>query len=64
MSDRRLTLCGWWLFVTSACFFIAASARAGDTVALIGSLAFMAANISFLIPFYRRSSHEDHDREE
>ena len=64
MSDRSFSLAGWWLFVTSAFFFIVASARAGDTVVLIGSLAFMSANISFLIPFYRRSSHEDHDRED
>lgn len=60
-SDRQLTLTGWWLFVTSAFFFIVSTLRAGDMIGLIGACAFMAANVSFLIPFYRRSSHEDHE---
>lgn len=64
LTDRQWTLTGWWLFVACAAFFIIAAWKAGDPISLIGSLAFMAANISFLIPFYRRSSHEDHDREE
>jgi hypothetical protein len=64
LTNRQWTLCGWWLFVVSAFFFIVASLRAGDHVALIGAIAFMGANISFLIPFYRASSQEDRDREE
>ena len=59
LTDRQWTLTGWWLFVACAAFFIVASARAGDALSLIGSAAFMAANISFLIPFYRRSSRDD-----
>jgi len=54
ITNRALILTGWWLFVTSAFFFILASARAGDPLSLLGSLAFMAANIAFLIPHYRR----------
>jgi hypothetical protein len=61
LTDRQWTLTGWWLFVACAGFFIAASARSGDLIALLGSVAFMAANISFLVPFYRRSSHQDHE---
>ena len=33
----------------------------GAVVALLGSIAFMAANIAFLIPFYRRSSSKDRE---
>ncbi len=61
LTDRQWTLTGWWLFVVCAGFFIVASARSGDLIALIGSAAFMSANIAFLIPFYRASSHEDHE---
>jgi len=64
LPDRFFVLTGWWLFVVSAFFFMIAAGRAGDTVAFIGAAAFMSANISFLIPFYRRSSREDHEREE
>ena len=53
LSDRQWSLAGWWLFVLCAALFIAASARSGDLIALAGSIAFMSANIAFLIPFYR-----------
>jgi len=59
--DRKFVLTGWWLFVVSAFFFMVAAWQAGDPVSFIGAMAFMGANISFLIPFYRRSSHEDHE---
>jgi hypothetical protein len=61
ITDRTFVLIGWWLFVVSAGFFIVASWRAGDMVGLTGAVAFMSANIAFLIPFYRRSSHEEHE---
>ena len=66
LTDRQWILTGWWLFVVCAVFFIAASARSGDLIALLGSIAFMSANIAFLIPFYRAnanegSGHEDHE---
>ena len=64
MSDRFFNMAGWWLFVICAAFFIVASARAGDVLALAGSVAFMAANVSFLIPFYREPSDEERDRED
>jgi hypothetical protein len=54
LTNRQCTLLGWWLFVACAVFFIAAAWRAGDPLALIGSLCFMAANIAFMVPFYRR----------
>ena len=59
LSNRQCTLLGWWLFVACAAFFIAASWRAGDMVALTGACLFMAANISFMIPFYRRPRERD-----
>lgn len=52
-TNRQLILTGWWCFVASATFFIVSALRAGDLVALIGALFFMAANIAFLIPQYR-----------
>lgn len=52
-TNRRLILTGWWCFVASALFFILSAARAGDALALTGSLFFMGANIAFLIPQYR-----------
>ncbi len=62
LSDRQWTLTGWWLFVACAAFFIAAALRAGDPLSLVGSCCFMAANIAFLIPFYRqRPGHRDHE---
>ena len=64
IPDRTFVLIGWWLFVVCAAFFIVSSARSGDLIALIGSVAFMAANIAFLIPFYRSSSHDEHDENE
>ena len=59
LTDRQWTLTGWWLFVICAGFFIIASARSGDLIALLGSGAFMAANISFLVPFYRAPAKDD-----
>ena len=64
LPDRIFVLTGWWLFVASAGLFMVAAWRAGDPVSFVGAGAFMGANISFLIPFYRRSSHEDHESEE
>ena len=63
LTDRQWTLTGWGLFVICAAFFIAASARSGDLIALLGSIAFMAANISFLIPFYRAPAKDDEHEE-
>jgi len=64
LSDRFFVLTGWWLFVVSAVFFMIAAWKAGDMISFIGGTAFLVADISFLIPFYRKSSHEDRDREE
>jgi hypothetical protein len=54
-TNRQGTLAGWWLFVASAGCFMVSAFRAGDLVGLLGACAFMAANIAFLIPFYRRA---------
>ena len=55
MSDRAYVSLGWWLFVGCAAFFVWASARSGDLLALIGSILFMAGNVAFLIPHLRHS---------
>ncbi len=55
MSDRRYVLTGWWLFVVCAILFIISTARAGDLIGVAGSVAFLMANISFMIPLYRKS---------
>ncbi len=54
LTDRQWTLTGWWLFVACALCFIVAAARTGDMVGLAGACLFMAANIAFMVPFYRR----------
>ncbi|MDF1791851.1 MAG: hypothetical protein P1U88_08075 [Thalassobaculaceae bacterium] len=43
-------LAGWLIFVVSALFFVAASWRAEDWLALGGSLAFLVACIVFMVP--------------
>ncbi|MGB7287915.1 MAG: hypothetical protein WBC71_13390 [Salaquimonas sp.] len=54
MSDLFFVKLGWWLFVVSAVFFIWAAIRAGDMIATIGAIAFLGANISFMIPIYKK----------
>ena len=50
--DRKCQLCGWYLFIISALFFIATSLKAGDMLGLFGGLFFLLACIIFLIPYY------------
>ena len=53
-TERKVQLAGWLLFVVSAVFFIAASARAGDIMGLTGGVFFLVACFVFLIPFWKR----------
>ena len=53
MSHQRWVLAGWLLFIVSALFFIAASWRAGDGLALLGSIFFLIACFAFLVPVLR-----------
>ncbi len=53
--EHRINLAGWWLFVVSALFFIAASVRAGDLLGLLGSLFFLVACFVFLLPYALRA---------
>jgi len=46
----RWILAGWAMFIASALFFIAASWRAGDMLALGGSVLFLLACFAFLVP--------------
>ena len=49
-GDRKFELWGWWLFIVSAVFFVASTARSGDVLALLGSVFFLFACIVFLVP--------------
>jgi hypothetical protein len=59
--ERRCQLWGWWLFVVSAVFFVAASVRAGDPLGLLGAVFFLVACFVFLAPLWRRSGQSQHD---
>jgi hypothetical protein len=52
--ERRAQLLGWFLFIISACGFIASSLRTGDMPGLIGGIFFLLACFVFLIPFFMR----------
>lgn len=51
-TKRRFELAGWILFIVSAVFFTWASWRAGDMLALTGSLFFLFACLVFLVPLH------------
>lgn len=53
LTDRGYQIAGWILFLVSALFFIAASWRAGDVLALAGGVLFLIACVVFLIPLAR-----------
>ena len=44
---------GWWLFVICAISFCAVAILNRDWLSLFGSLAFLLANVAFMIPLYR-----------
>lgn len=50
-SEKKCQIWGWLLFIVSALFYGAAAIRAGDLLAILGSLAFLIACFVFLIPF-------------
>lgn len=53
-TELKVNLVGWVLFVISALWFIVASLRAGDTVALLGGVFFLLGCVAFLIPCLAR----------
>ncbi len=60
-KEHRINLAGWWLFVISALFFIAASLRVGDMLGLLGALLFLVACFVFLLPYVLRARAEKRD---
>ncbi len=48
--EKKIQLCGWAMFVVSACFFIVASVGAGDPIGLLGGIIFLLAGLVFLVP--------------
>ncbi|MDY7105199.1 MAG: cytochrome oxidase subunit III [Actinomycetota bacterium] len=58
MSERRLHLAGWALFVVCAVCYLAAAWRAADPWSVVGSVIFLAGCIAFLIPLLRAPEDE------
>jgi len=54
MPSRKVQIFGWMLFVFSAIGFVASSIRAGDVLAVVGSLLFLAGCLVFLMPLLGR----------
>ncbi len=52
--ERRFNLWGWIGFVVCAGFFIAASLRSGDWLALAASVIFLFGCLLFIIPLLGR----------
>lgn len=53
MSNHAWQWAGWILFSVSALGFIVSAWRTGDVIALLGSVAFMAANLAFMVAHSR-----------
>ncbi len=54
VGDRKIEVWGWCLFIVSAVFFVASTARSGDMLGLLGSLFILVACIVFLVPCLRQ----------
>lgn len=54
--SKQLEISGWIIFVASALFFTAASWRAGDMLALMGSLLFLLACFIFLAKYFLKDA--------
>lgn len=54
IREMKYHLVGWGLFILCAFFFIAASARNGDTLTFVGSIVFFVACLAFVIPLYEK----------
>ena len=52
-GNPKYELWGWCLFIVSAAFFVASTARSGDVLGLLGSVFFLVACIVFLVPHIR-----------
>jgi hypothetical protein len=55
MSERRIHIAGWTLFILSAFGFIASSLRSGDIPGILGGILFLLGCLVFLIPMLRRA---------
>ena len=60
-TKLRFETAGWILFILSSLFFIWASWRAGDMLALAGGVFFFLACFVFLVPLH---GHRVPDRED
>lgn len=54
MSAKGIQILGWALFILSALGFIVSGIRAGDSMALLGGVLFLAGCVVFLLPLLGR----------
>ena len=54
-NNIKLQLLGWVLFVLSAVFFIASSAKAGDPISLTGGIIFFISCFIFIYALLKES---------
>ncbi len=60
MPSRAFITAGWWGYFICAAIYVVAGIRAGDWLGLTGSVFFLLATVSFMIPHYRnRKGHND-----
>jgi Na+/proline symporter len=57
MSERNFISAGWWGYFICAVIYVIGGIRAGDWITILGSLFFLIATISFMVPHYR--AHKD-----
>jgi hypothetical protein len=53
MNDRNFISAGWWGYFICAVIYVIGGLRAGDWLSILGSLFFLGATISFMVPHYR-----------
>jgi predicted membrane channel-forming protein YqfA (hemolysin III family) len=55
-KEIKYQLLGWILFILCAIFFILSSLKNHDTLTFIGSVIFLVACITFLIPLFMQNN--------
>ena len=54
MTEKKLHIAGWVMFIFSAFGFITSSVLSGDAAGLAGAVIFLIACFLFLVPLLRR----------
>jgi hypothetical protein len=53
MTERTYHIAGWTLFILCAILYILSGLQSGDRLLIIGSIIFLVACITFLMPLIR-----------